>query len=385
VRAFGFDTLYQAFTSCRRGKRGTRKAQRYEMSLLDNLVDTAQALQEKTWHPSRASRFVSLHPKPREILAADFGDRVVHHLLVPWFERLYEPVFIQDSYANRKGKGTHAAIVRLEHFLRVENNAKPVGWADARKPNISASEEMLGFVPQPNLRLLPNISASEEMLGFVPQPNYIVRPHYRLVRRRVVGHMNDKLQKAGQRCLRRNGVWFCPPALADAVQSSVASYFGHFRHAHSARLQREIFVRHGWLTPLLKTFGDGQLQRIDRPAQVSSLASQWRYFRRCYPGYVLMMQVGNRWECAAPQGGEIPRAYRLVHIQRTGMLPIWAVHVRAINGLKRALMRQGQAWCEIVENGYLKGGMKRRQLIALWPLTTHQQHSSLHSSPGVSL
>ena len=79
---FTFAALYRAWQACRRGKRGTRKAQRYETRLLDNLVDTAQALQEHTWRPSRAIRFITIHPKPREILASEIGDRVVHHLLV---------------------------------------------------------------------------------------------------------------------------------------------------------------------------------------------------------------------------------------------------------------------------------------------------------------
>lgn len=120
---FGFAALYRAWQACRRGKRGTRKAQRYEIGLLDRLVDTREALQKHAWRPSRTTRFVTLQPKPREILAADFGDRVVHHLLVPWFERLYEPVFIHDSYANRKGKGTHAAVQRLQGFVRSQRSA----------------------------------------------------------------------------------------------------------------------------------------------------------------------------------------------------------------------------------------------------------------------
>lgn len=115
---FTFAALYRAWQACRRGKRGTRKAQRYETRLLDNLVDTAQALQQHTWRPSRAIRFVTIHPKQREILASEFGDRVMHHPLVPWFERLYEQVFIAHSFANRLGKGRHAAVARLQAFSR---------------------------------------------------------------------------------------------------------------------------------------------------------------------------------------------------------------------------------------------------------------------------
>lgn len=120
---FGLAALYQAWLACRRGKRNTNKAQRYELHVLDRLVDTSRALQAGAWHPSRASCFVVRHPKPREILAAEFVDRVVHHVLVPWLEQRYEPVFIHDSFANRKNKGSHAAVRRLQAFTRRSGTA----------------------------------------------------------------------------------------------------------------------------------------------------------------------------------------------------------------------------------------------------------------------
>jgi hypothetical protein len=116
---FGFKSVYDAYCVCRQRKRGTRNAQRYETYLLDRLVDTANALTERTWRPSRTISFVVKKPKAREILAADFSDRVVHHLLVPHLERQFEPVFIYDVYSNRQGKGIHAAVLRLQTFLRL--------------------------------------------------------------------------------------------------------------------------------------------------------------------------------------------------------------------------------------------------------------------------
>jgi RNA-directed DNA polymerase len=38
----------------------------------------------------------------------------VHHALVPAFER----GFIADSYACRRGRGTHRAIARARYYLR---------------------------------------------------------------------------------------------------------------------------------------------------------------------------------------------------------------------------------------------------------------------------
>jgi retron-type reverse transcriptase len=55
-------------------------------------------------------------PKPRIVSAAPFRDRVVHHALCAVIEPLFERGFIFDSYANRVGKGAHAAVARYERF-----------------------------------------------------------------------------------------------------------------------------------------------------------------------------------------------------------------------------------------------------------------------------
>lgn len=110
--------LYAAYIACRRGKRQARNTMAYEARCLDRLIETRDALNDRTWRPSRTLAFVVAQPKAREIHAADFGDRVVHHWLVPRLEAWFEPVFIHDSYSNRRGKGTHAAVDRLQDFVR---------------------------------------------------------------------------------------------------------------------------------------------------------------------------------------------------------------------------------------------------------------------------
>ncbi|MDP4029238.1 MAG: RNA-directed DNA polymerase [Gallionella sp.] len=115
---FGLFALWRAYRACRKGKRTTRDTQRYEARLLDHLVSSRDALARFAWRPSRTLAFVVSSPKLREIHAAPFADRVVHHLLTDRLARIYEPVFIHDSYANRVGKGTHAAVDRLQAFMR---------------------------------------------------------------------------------------------------------------------------------------------------------------------------------------------------------------------------------------------------------------------------
>ena len=115
---FSFGNIYRCYLACRRNKRNTVNALRFEINAEENVLRLEQELQNKTYCPSRSILFASRKPKLREIFAADFRDRVVHHVLVDHLERIYEPVFIHDSYACRKNKGTHAAVIRLQSFLR---------------------------------------------------------------------------------------------------------------------------------------------------------------------------------------------------------------------------------------------------------------------------
>ena len=126
---YSFKSLYEAYLSCRRRKRNTINTLRFEASLLDNLIDLREALTGGGYTPSRSVCFIAKQPKLREIFAADFRDRVVHHLLVPRIEAIFEPKFIHDSYACRKGRGTHAAVARLREFMnRVTKRGRVAAW-----------------------------------------------------------------------------------------------------------------------------------------------------------------------------------------------------------------------------------------------------------------
>jgi len=63
--------------------------------------------------------FVVTELKPREVFAANFKDRVVHHLLVNYLEPIWEPKFIDQSYSCRKRKGAHKAILDLKRYTQL--------------------------------------------------------------------------------------------------------------------------------------------------------------------------------------------------------------------------------------------------------------------------
>jgi hypothetical protein len=62
--------------------------------------------------------FVTQRPKPREIWAAGFRDRVVHHLLHNRISPRFYASFTTDSCACIPGRGTLYAAQRLEHQVR---------------------------------------------------------------------------------------------------------------------------------------------------------------------------------------------------------------------------------------------------------------------------
>lgn len=113
-----WENLLQAYRNASRGKRGRNATAIFEMLLADNLLELQKELEEGTYQPGGYSSFYIHEPKKRLISAAPFRDRVVHHALcnvtVPYFEKL----FIPDSYANQKGKGTHRALDRCTQFAR---------------------------------------------------------------------------------------------------------------------------------------------------------------------------------------------------------------------------------------------------------------------------
>ena len=115
---FTFEKLYQAYLDCRKTKRKTINALKFEWNLERNLFQLKKALETKKYKPGRSICFVVKEPSPREIFAASFKDRVVHHLLIREILEMGERKFIFDSFACRKNKGTHAAVKRLKRFIR---------------------------------------------------------------------------------------------------------------------------------------------------------------------------------------------------------------------------------------------------------------------------
>ncbi len=115
---YAWPNLYLAYRKAAAGKRRFPPAAAFEFHLEENLVDLHDALASGTYRPGPYVNFKIREPKERIISAAPFTDRVVHHALVQVIEPAFERSFIEHSYANRAGKGTHRAIDTCQRWMQ---------------------------------------------------------------------------------------------------------------------------------------------------------------------------------------------------------------------------------------------------------------------------
>lgn len=170
-----FTSLLQASRRAAEGKRRRADVAAFFLNLEPELLQLERELREGSYAPGAYRTFRILDPKPRQISAAPFRDRVVHHALTGVLEPIFERRFSPNSFACRVGKGTHAAlerakfgVARYRYCLR----------CDVRKYFASIDHEiLLGLLERvikckPTLRLAATIigasNPQEEVLVWFP-------------------------------------------------------------------------------------------------------------------------------------------------------------------------------------------------------------------------
>jgi len=173
-----FENLLAASVMARRRKRSRRDVEEFEFALERNLHEMGAELRDRRYQPGALQDFWIMEPKRRLISKSPYRDRVVHHALCRVIEPIFERTFIYDSYANRAGKGTHAAVRRYQLFSR---RHKYVLKCDIRRffPSIDhlllmecvsrkiADRDVLWLID----RIVSNSPSREKVPGFFPGDN----------------------------------------------------------------------------------------------------------------------------------------------------------------------------------------------------------------------
>ena len=117
-RVVDYRSLLNAVQRARRGKGDRPEVARFLFDLEPNLLRLQEELLSGAYRMRPYRAFVIREPKHREICAAHFRDRVVHHSVCAALDPIFEASLIADTYACRRRKGTHAAVRRLQQLLR---------------------------------------------------------------------------------------------------------------------------------------------------------------------------------------------------------------------------------------------------------------------------
>lgn len=161
--AVSFEELVAAYFDCRRTKRNSKNALEFEQRLERNLDRLYGELIDGSYRPGRSICFVVTRPKPREVWAADFRDRVVHHLLYNRIAARFENAFIADTFACIEDRGTLRGAERLESKVRsiTQNWSRPAYYLKLDLANFFVSidkrvlfEQLAAKIPEPFWREL---------------------------------------------------------------------------------------------------------------------------------------------------------------------------------------------------------------------------------------
>ncbi len=117
-RITAFDTLLLAANKAMRGKRHRLRVAHFAFYLEPEILRLQEELRTGTYRMRPYRTFTIYEPKQRQICAADFRDRVVQHAICHVLDPIIERSLIADTYACRRGKGTHAAVKRAQVFAR---------------------------------------------------------------------------------------------------------------------------------------------------------------------------------------------------------------------------------------------------------------------------
>lgn len=118
LRQWLLEELTVAFRDARKGKIKTCDEHSFELHWLKNLVNLRDSILEYRYEPSASVAFVIFDPMVREIFAAPFRDRVIHHFLYNMQAGWWDRRFLYDSYSCRVGKGTLFGMRRAQRFMQ---------------------------------------------------------------------------------------------------------------------------------------------------------------------------------------------------------------------------------------------------------------------------
>ena len=125
-------TMQIAFADCCRGKASSSQAQEYIRIAGEDLDVLTDEVFMYTYQPGTSTCFLVKYPKWREVFAAAFRDRIIHHWICLRLEPLFERRCVYQhnvTHNCRKGFGTKTAVEAVYNGIKyVTNNYQKEAW-----------------------------------------------------------------------------------------------------------------------------------------------------------------------------------------------------------------------------------------------------------------
>ena len=115
--SFTYNEVLAAFDDCLKNKKNTRGAKEFCVDKVSNLLILTDEINNRTYQIGVSQAFVITDPKIREVFAAAFRDRIVHHLIIRELEPYFEEYFISTTFACLKGRGTLHGVQSLSALV----------------------------------------------------------------------------------------------------------------------------------------------------------------------------------------------------------------------------------------------------------------------------
>ena len=112
-------SMYDAFKLCLKNKASSPSALDFCLHKAENMQRLSRAVYNCEYTPERSIAFIVSVPSYREVIAADFADRIVHHWVVSRLDPILEGlgIFNEHAYSCRVGKGNLAAINAMQEEI----------------------------------------------------------------------------------------------------------------------------------------------------------------------------------------------------------------------------------------------------------------------------
>lgn len=110
--------LFKAYFDARKHKRNKHSQLQFEQQLESNIFELYDEIKNRNYKIGESICFVINKPVKREIFAATFRDRVIHHFIFNILNPFIEKELLYDIYSCRKGKGTLFGIKRAQSQMQ---------------------------------------------------------------------------------------------------------------------------------------------------------------------------------------------------------------------------------------------------------------------------